>query len=174
MSSSDASRSENDIIIVESPSSSLFTYSDGRHNERDFYRLYHPSEVLPTTMTTTTTFGDGGDEIVGNNNGTLRLAEDTRFFYAHLRAGGRLKLHRTPEPLLSYRHRSGTSQSSNTPRRLLLKLRAKAWEDAVFRGASTPSSVAGVADDDDNDRHGGRWSGGFAVWGGELTPTASS
>lgn len=174
MSSTDGSRSEDNIIVVES-SSSLFTDRDGRPDDCDVYRLYHPSEIRPTTTTTstTTTSGVSGDDKVANNTGTLRLAEDTRFFYAHLRAGGRLSLHRTPEPLLSYRHRSGMSQSSNTPRRLLLQLRARAWEDAVFRGASAPSSAIGVVDDDDG-RHGGRWSGGFAVWGGELTPTALS
>ncbi|KAL3810117.1 hypothetical protein ACHAXA_008250 [Cyclostephanos tholiformis] len=52
------------------------------------------------------------------------------------------------------------SQSSNTPRRLLLKLRVKAWEDAVFRSSSTA-----IVGNDDDDRQGGRWSDGFAVWG---------
>ena len=70
---------------------------------------------------------------------TMRLAEDLRFFYAHLsypyidetkedlcdceEVKGSLKVIRTTEPLLSYRHRAGQSQSSSTPRKLLLQLR---------------------------------------------------
>ena len=54
---------------------------------------------------------------------TLRLAEDLRFFHEHLRAsGGLLKLHRTSQPLVTCRHRAGQSQSSSTPRKLLLNL----------------------------------------------------
>ena len=85
---------------------------------------------------------------------TLRLAEDTRFFYAHLHAGGRLLLHRTPIPLVSYRHRAGMSQSSSTPRKLLLKLRTKAWEDLIFY-----SSLSGGACNNTI------WSSGFVIWG---------
>jgi len=84
---------------------------------------------------------------------TMRLAEDLRFFHAHLSypyqnshkikdnltnsgksnvIAGSLQLIRTTEPLLSYRHRAGQSQSSSTPRKLLLQLRAKAFTDLVL------------------------------------------
>jgi len=77
---------------------------------------------------------------------TLRLAEDLRLFHAHLsypfgRHGqksnmederGTLKLIRTAEPLLTYRHREGQSQSSSTPRKLLLQLRTKAFTDTII------------------------------------------
>ena len=158
----------------------------GVGDDRGVYRLYHPSEIdPPPTMSATAEPGDGGGGGGGGDDddpgSTLRLAEDTRFFHAHLRAGGRLHLHRTPDPLLTYRHQSGLSQSSRTPRRLLLKLRARAWEDAVFRGgpspddsapAAYPADAGGGGDDDDDDggRNSGRkWANGFAVWGGEST-----
>ena len=64
---------------------------------------------------------------------SLRLAEDLRLFHAHLAKDGLLKLLKTPEPLMMYRHRDGMSQSSQTPRRLLLKLRVKALEDRVLK-----------------------------------------
>lgn len=85
-------------------------------------------------------------------------------FYAHLRAGGKLRLHRTPSPLLSYRHRSGVSQSSSTPRRLLVQLRAKAWEDLVYFGKSSHESNVKEtkATTCSNDV---RWTDGFAIWG---------
>ncbi|KAL3789720.1 hypothetical protein ACHAW5_009981 [Stephanodiscus triporus] len=127
------------------------SYSDrDGPDDRDVYRLCHPSEILPPTSSSAA----GCDDV-----DTLRLAEDTRLFHAHLRAGGRLHLHRTPVPLVLYRHRSGLSQSSSTPRRLLLKLRARAWEDAVFR-CKLPTS-----DGVDGDRDGHKWTSGFAVWG---------
>lgn len=81
---------------------------------------------------------------------TLRLAEDLRLFYAHLSypylvkgnaamndsasniAPGKLKMIRTKEPLLTYRHREGQSQSSSTSRKLLLQLRVKAFEDLIL------------------------------------------
>mmetsp|Transcript_6400 Transcript_6400/g.9416 ORF Transcript_6400/g.9416 Transcript_6400/m.9416 type:complete len:478 (+) Transcript_6400:23-1456(+) len=62
---------------------------------------------------------------------TLRLAEDLRLFHAHLYADGHLRLVR--QPLLSYRHRYGLSQSSQTPRKLLLQLRVLAFEWAVLK-----------------------------------------
>jgi glycosyltransferase involved in cell wall biosynthesis len=104
------------------------------HETDDHYRLIHPSEI--------------GNSFDINNSSSLRLAEDIRFFYAHLRAGGKLHLHRTKVPLVTYRHREGMSQSTNTSRKLLLHLRAKAWEDAVFHGESSTL-----------------WKNGFAVWG---------
>ncbi|KAL3816800.1 hypothetical protein ACHAXA_000903 [Cyclostephanos tholiformis] len=105
MSSSDTlGYDHSNIIVVKlSPSS---TYRDGQPDNFDVYRLYHPSEIIPTMMTTTS-----------NDDSTLRLAEDTR--------------------------------------RLLLKLRVKAWEDAVFRSSSTA-----IVGNDDDDRQGGRWSDG--------------
>jgi hypothetical protein len=115
------------------------------------YRLIHSSEFLNTQNT--------GDSKPTNN--TLRLAEDTRFFYAHLHAGGRLHLHRTQTPLVAYRHRCGMSQSSNTPRKLLLKLRAKAWEDIVFYG-KRDANANGKDDSDDDSIWKKR---GFAIWG---------
>mmetsp|Transcript_17111 Transcript_17111/g.49115 ORF Transcript_17111/g.49115 Transcript_17111/m.49115 type:complete len:561 (-) Transcript_17111:78-1760(-) len=79
---------------------------------------------------------------------TLRLAEDLRFFHEHLRASGRLKLHRTTEPLVTYRHRAGQSQSSSTPRKLLLNLRVMAFEDTILRRTDS------------------RWSASdFVIWG---------
>ncbi|KAL7497208.1 hypothetical protein ACHAWT_007813 [Skeletonema menzelii] len=102
------------------------------------YRLVHSSELsntIPDAMPT-----------------TLRLAEDTRLFYAHVRAGGTLHLHRTSAPLVSYRHRVGMSQSSGTPRKLLLQLRTKAWEDIVFFGKNRSDNTT-------------LWSRGFAIWG---------
>lgn len=108
--------------------------STDTHKTDDHYCLIHPSEI--------------GNTVDINNRSTLRLAEDIRFFYAHLRAGGKLHLHRTTVPLVTYRHREGMSQSTNTSRKLLLQLRAKAWEDAVFHGKSSAT-----------------WKHGFAVWG---------
>ena len=113
---------------------------------------------------------------------TLRLAEDLRFFHAHLSYNSEEKLHlssnypsvsigdgiikflpdskikpydRTqtkdikpqPRPLLVYKHTPNTSQSSKTPRKLLLQLRVKAFEDLVL----TKDAI---------------WSThGFAIWG---------
>lgn len=78
---------------------------------------------------------------------TLRVAEDTRFFFKHLHAGGHLRLLRTHEPLMLYRHREGQSQSSQTPRKLLLHLRVRAFECMVLQRDTT-----------------GTWSK-FCVWG---------
>ncbi len=104
-----------------------------------YYRLVHSSEFSKTSPVAIPT--------------TLRLAEDTRLFYAHIRAEGTLRLHRTSDPLVSYRHRAGMSQSSGTPRKLLMKLRAKAWEDIVFYGNK-------------GDDNASMWSTrGFAIWG---------
>ena len=104
---------------------------------------------------------------------TLRLAEDLRFFHAHLGCGkeqecrqdgkdetcsssgvnGKLKLHRTEEPLVTYRHRAGQSQSSSTPRKLLLQLRAKSFEDTILR-----CDKRWMYDDK-------KRKGGFVIWG---------
>jgi glycosyltransferase involved in cell wall biosynthesis len=79
--------------------------------------------------------------------GTLRLAEDLRFFHAHLASGGVVRRCDGPAPLVVYRHSGESSQSRATPRRLLLKLRALAFERSVLDGDP-------------------RWAGRkFAVWG---------
>ena len=86
---------------------------------------------------------------IHDNAHTLRLAEDLRFFHEHLRASGLLKLYRhgpSDEPLVTYRHRAGQSQSSSTPRKLLLNLRVMAFKDNVLRVDP-------------------RWADGFVIWG---------
>ena len=124
---------------MEAPVSSA--NSDDAKDDKRYYRLIHPSEMASDTDTTTNTNGSK------NEVSTLRVAEDTRLWFAHLQASGKLHLHRTQSPLVSYRHRPGMSQSSNTPRKLLLRLRAKAWEDIIY----TKGAI---------------WStNGFAIWG---------
>jgi glycosyltransferase involved in cell wall biosynthesis len=116
---------------------------DGTYdNPSKSYQLIHPTELLPPKEPT--------------EKSSIRLAEDLRFFYAHLIAGGKLHLHRTPQPLVSYRHRCGMSQSSSTPRKLLLKLRAKAWEDSVFYGKQNKADANNIST---------IWQKGFAIWG---------
>ena len=133
---------------------------------RECYRLIHPTEInvaeaedgegqkkrksngAVASRRVPSAEAGGADASTGATP-TLRLAEDSRFFYAHLRAGGKLRLHRTSTPLVSYRHRLGMSQSSSTPRKLLLRLRAKAWEDIVFHGGGNSA----------------KWTEGFAIWG---------
>jgi len=86
---------------------------------------------------------------IHDNAHTLRLAEDLRFFHEHLRASGLLKLYRhgpSDKPLVTYRHRVGQSQSSSTPRKLLLNLRVMAFEDNILRVHP-------------------RWADGFVIWG---------
>lgn len=80
---------------------------------------------------------------------SLRLAEDLRFFHDHLRSNGIVRLHRTQEALVTYRH-TGTSQSFRTSRKLLLQLRVLALERSVLR--SSPPWL-------ENDE------GRFAIWG---------
>jgi hypothetical protein len=122
---------------VESPITSEERDKLKKANCSPYYRLVHSSELNCTSS--------------GEISPTLRIAEDTRLFYAHIRAGGTLHLHRTSAPLVSYRHRVGMSQSSETPRKLLIQLRAKAWEDIVFFGTDGSASS---------------WSKrGFAIWG---------
>lgn len=67
-----------------------------------------------------------------DNLESLRLAEDLRFFHDHLDKGGKLKLLRSSQPLVTYRH-SGTSQSFRTSRKLLVQLRALAFERSILR-----------------------------------------
>jgi glycosyltransferase involved in cell wall biosynthesis len=63
---------------------------------------------------------------------SLRLAEDLRFFHDHLSSNGIIRLHRTKDALVTYRH-TGTSQSFRTSRKLLLQLRVLALERSVLR-----------------------------------------
>ena len=91
---------------------------------------------------------------------TLRLAEDLRFFHAHIHANGLLRLHRarhSPDmPLVTYRHRLNQSQSYQTSRKLLLHLRALAFEKCILKensGKSTNNDAWKVHD------------GKFVVWG---------
>mmetsp|Transcript_37537 Transcript_37537/g.79151 ORF Transcript_37537/g.79151 Transcript_37537/m.79151 type:complete len:584 (-) Transcript_37537:1357-3108(-) len=129
---------------------------------KQFYQLFHPSEILESTISNSA-IDDKKRKYIADKEcrlTTLRLAEDSRIFYAHLQAGGRLRLHRTPTPLVSYRHRSGMSQSSNTPRKLLLKLRAKAWEDIVFH-----ANTDGACSESPHTVNNTKWSCGFAIWG---------
>ena len=74
---------------------------------------------------------------------TLILAEDLRMFHSHLKCSG--LLFQAPSVLLMYRHAMNASQSSRTPRDLLVKLRLKAFSDRVL---SEPP-----------------FSSGFCVWG---------
>ena len=73
-----------------------------------------------------------------DNLESLKLAEDLRFFHEHLASNGILRLHRTKEPLVMYRHNSG-SQSFRTSRKLLLQLRVLAFERSILGGGSDPS-----------------------------------
>lgn len=85
---------------------------------------------------------------------SLRVAEDLRFFHEHLQHGnhsGLLRLHRTTAPLVTYRHRAGQSQSSQTPRKLLLYLRALAFETSVLLRKDDPQWQ--------------KHNGAFVVWG---------
>lgn len=89
--------------------------NDNDNNREGVYKLIHPKY-------------DTAD--------TLRLADDLRFFHAHLmysNNSGTLKLLRSTEPLVQYRHRIGQSQSSSTSRKLLLQLRTKAFIDTILR-----------------------------------------
>jgi len=134
---------------------------DTDEGSKQFYRLFHPSEILDSTITNDATDHEKRKLSTHEEKPptTLRLAEDSRFFHAHLHAGGRLHLHRTSPPLVSYRHRSGMSQSSNTPRKLLLKLRAKAWEDLVFHGNTNDSCSESARTCNST-----KWASGFAIW----------
>lgn len=73
---------------------------------------------------------------------SLKLAEDLRFFHSHLQSNGTLRLHRTALattgekalPLVTYRHTGNDlSQSFRTSRKLLLQLRALAFQQSVIR-----------------------------------------
>jgi hypothetical protein len=96
---------------------------------------------------------DGGEPLVHPTEtlGTLRLAEDLRFFHAHLASGGVVRRCPGPAPLVVYRHSGESSQSRATPRRLLLKLRALAFERSVLdrdpQWAGRPFAVWGAGRD---------------------------
>jgi hypothetical protein len=73
---------------------------------------------------------------------SLRLVEDLRFFHSHLESNGTLRVHRTALatnmegglPLVTYRHvENDQSQSFRTSRKLLLQLRALAFQKSVIR-----------------------------------------
>ena len=75
---------------------------------------------------------------------TLKLAEDLRFFHSHLQLNGTLRCHRSALatieeksfPLVTYRHVEGDqSQSFRTSRKLLLQLRALAFQKSVIRAS---------------------------------------
>jgi glycosyltransferase involved in cell wall biosynthesis len=83
-----------------------------------------------------------------DTSATLKLAEDLRLFHSHLHANGTIRLHRSNNPLVMYRH-SGTSQSFRTPRKLLLQLRVLAFERSILR----------------SDELWKRHNGSFVVWG---------
>jgi Glycosyl transferase family 2 len=91
---------------------------------------------------------------------TLRLAEDLRLFHAHLHSDGLLRLHRPTQdpdmPLVIYRH-NNQSQSFRTSRKLLLHLRALAFEKCVLT-SDYHYDRPGVWS---KDCHGGK----FVVWG---------
>ena len=102
-----------------------------------------------------------------DNPQTLRLAEDLRFFHAHIAANGLLRLHQPstdPDlPLVTYRHRANQSQSYQTSRKLLLHLRALAFETAILNITKKEKDLA--AENSDTivrwEAHGGK----FVVWG---------
>lgn len=124
------------------------------HTLGGYVEAPHPKQIgddwsIKTDGTFSSTNKDGIIRIIHESYDTpqsLRLAEDLRLFHSHLLADGLLRLHRTEQPLVTYRHRAGASQSSQTPRKLLLHLRVLAFEQAVLR--SDPL-----------------WAGPFVVWG---------
>ena len=137
------------IALNESEQSSKRAKTHQPEAERSkVYELIHPSELGVSSAAANEESRKRKRPTVKEASiDTIRLAEDTRFFYAHILSGGEMHLHRTTTPLVTYRHRAGMSQSSSTPRRLLLKLRTKAWEDIVFNREDA-------------------WGAGFAIWGG--------
>lgn len=94
---------------------------------------------------------------------TLRLAEDLRLFHAHLHANGLLRLHRPAKDpnmrLVTYRHRH-QSQSFQTSRKLLLHLRAQAFEKNVLEPRHDDGGFVSVGSWP-ADNHEGK----FVVWG---------
>ena len=75
----------------------------------------------------------------------FKVAEDLRFWHAHLHKGGTVVrvCDDDGSPLTMYRHVEGLSQSSRTPRKLLMRLRVRAFEVRVLGG----------------------WKDGFVIWG---------
>lgn len=78
-------------------------------------------------------FRDDGSDANG-----FGLCEDLKFFYAHLdqteqdyRNGAMQRLFMVPKPLVVYRYAPG-SMSSKTPRRVLLRIRVRAFERRVL------------------------------------------
>jgi len=96
-------------IIIEETTTPTISNDDNGNDDDNVLRLVHKDDTPET----------------------IRLAEDIRFIHAHLHANnGLLRLVR--KPLLTYRHRAGQSQSSQTPRKLLLRLRTLAFERTVL------------------------------------------
>jgi glycosyltransferase involved in cell wall biosynthesis len=68
-----------------------------------------------------------------DTSSSLRLAEDLRFFHAHLHSHGQLRLLRSRRPLVQYRYCGDAhSQSFRTSRKLLLQLRVLAFEQCIL------------------------------------------
>ena len=98
---------------------------------------------------------DGGGDVTpplvltfkNENPNELRLAEDLRLFHAHLSTDDspKLEIAASNSPLLMYRHQPHVSLSSQTPRKLIMKLRLKAFEERVLKTKL--------------------WKNGFVIWG---------
>ncbi|GBG26817.1 UDP-GlcNAc:betaGal beta-1,3-N-acetylglucosaminyltransferase-like protein 1 [Hondaea fermentalgiana] len=108
--------------------------TDGLYSQR----FREVTLIQPTWAMTRKTFERAGGYIETEEDGRRALAEDLRFYYQHLEAGDaagfspRELLYKIEEPLLKYRHLSG-SVSSKTPRKLLFRIKAKAMERSVLR-----------------------------------------
>ena len=70
----------------------------------------------------------------------------------------------TAVPLLTYRHRAGQSQCSQTPRKLLLHLRVAAFEKVILNAADTSRSAANEEKSNTTDSLSSCWEQ-FVVWG---------
>lgn len=94
--------------------------------------------IQPTWALTRSTFDRVGGYKEQEEDGSIALAEDLRFYYDHFESGldrgipENKLLHKIEKPLLQYRHLSG-SVSSKTPRRLLFQIKAKAMERTVLK-----------------------------------------
>ena len=97
---------------------------------------------------------------------SLRLAEDLRFFHSHLQSNGFLRVHRksiatctdtkTKLPLVTYRHfNNDQSQSYRTSRKLLLQLRALAFQQSILRKDPLWNIIN---NNNNNNKH-------FVIWG---------
>ncbi|OEU13248.1 hypothetical protein FRACYDRAFT_226647 [Fragilariopsis cylindrus CCMP1102] len=92
---------------------------------------------------------------------SLRLAEDLRFFHSHLQSNGFLRVHRkkTKLPLVTYRHfNNDQSQSYRTSRKLLLQLRALAFQQSILRKDPLWNINNINNNNNNNNKH-------FVIWG---------